>query len=249
MKKAIFKKPISAILVIMIMASFTLTVFAYETAISTQMISVTTSKYAGAGTTADPYKIITTGTAAGTGAYTAPSKFWGDSSQSNGVGIFAVTFEQYTGNTTAGDLISSYTFDLGQDASSVWDGTWTYAFRFPAWTMFDTSTGDLRMAFPYKGNFDTFWDDWSFKLDAVSLTSGLSQDKQVESGDTISITYYGNYIYSQTNRGTNYVTNFSVTDQNASATYYATVDQNGYATFSDANAIEYGGNYLVEIVE
>jgi hypothetical protein len=250
MKNTILKRSLSTMLMSMIMICllFSSTVFA-ATAISSQMNSVTASKYAGAGTTADPYRIITTGTAAGTGAYTAPSNFWGDSSQPNGVGIFAVTFEQFVGNTTEGKLISSYNFDLGQDATSVWDGTWTYAFRFPAWTMFDTSTGNLRMAFPYKGNFDTYWEDWSYKFDVVSLTSGLSLNKQIKSGDTVKITYYGNYISSQTSRGTNYVTNFSTTDQNASAAYYATVNEDGYATFSGDNAIQYGGNYLVEKVQ
>lgn len=92
-------------------------------------------------------------------------EFWGDSSQPNRVGIFAVNFEQFAGDTTQGKLISSYNFNLGQNATSAWDGTWTYAFRFPAWTMFDTSTGNLRMAFPYKGNFSTYWKDWSYKLD------------------------------------------------------------------------------------
>ncbi|NGM83937.1 hypothetical protein G5B47_16075 [Paenibacillus sp. 7124] len=250
MKNTILKRLLSAKLMVMIMVFFLFssTVWA-ATAISSAMGSVTASKFAGTGTTADPYRIITTGTASGTGAFTAPSQFWGDSSQPNGVGTFAVTFEQFTGNTTEGELISSYNFDLGQNATSVWDGTWTYAFRFPAWTVFDTSTGDLRMAFPYKGNFDTFWEDWSYKFDVVSLTSGLSQAKQIQPGDTVKITYYGNYISSQTSRGTNYATNFSITDQNASATYYATVDGTGYATFSGANAIEYGGNYSVEKVQ
>lgn len=253
MKNTILKRHLSAMLMVMTMIcfSFSSTVFA-ATAINTQMTSVTASKYAGTGTTSDPYMIITTGNLSGTGAFTAPSKFWGDSSQPDGVGIFATTFGQFVGDTTSGKLISSYNFDLSQNKNTnspyPWDGTWTYAFRFPAWTMFDTSTGDLRMAFPYKGNFGTYWKDWSYKFDAVSLTSGLSQDKQIAAGNNIKITYYGNYISSETNRGINYVTNFSATDSNASATYYATVDGNGYATFSGTNAIQYGGNYLVQKV-
>lgn len=251
MKNTILKRHLSAMMMVMIMIclSFTSTVFA-ATAINTQMTDVTVSKYAGTGTTSDPYKIITTGTLSGTGAYTAPSKFWGDGS--GGVGNFAVTFGQFVGDTTNGDLISSYNFDLSQyknpNSPYPWDGTWTYAFRFPAWTMFDTSTGDLRMAFPYKGKFSTYWTNWTYKFDVQSLTSGLSSEKQIQPGDTVRITYYGNYNDYQTNRGTYYVTNFSVTDQNATVQYQATVDANGYATFSGANAIQYGGNYLVEKV-
>lgn len=250
MKNTILKRPQSAKLMVMFVVCFlfSTTVWA-ATAINSQMTSVTTCKYAGTGTTSDPYKIITTGNLSGAGAFTAPSQFWGDSSKPNGVGTFAVTFEQFTGNTTEGELINSFNFDLGQNATSVWDGTWTYAFRFPAWSLFDTSTGDLRMAFAYKGNFDTYWEDWSYKFDVESLTSGLSEAKRIHPGDTVKITYYGNYISSQTNRGTNYATNFSATDQNASAAYYAVVDASGYATFSGPNAIEYGGNYLVEKVQ
>lgn len=249
MKNRILKRHLYVMLMVMLMICFSFSTIVFAaTANSSQMTSVTAAKYEGTGTTADPYRIITTGTASGTGAFTAPSKFWGDSSQPNGVGKFAVIFEQFVGDTTDGKLISSYNFDLGQNATSVWDGTWTYAFRFPAWTIFDTSTGDLRMAFPYKGNFYTYWTNWSYKFDVESLTSGLSSNKQIQPGNTVKITYYGNYISSETSRGTNYVTNFSTTDQNASATYYAIVDANGYATFSGANAIEYGGNYLVQKV-
>lgn len=270
MKKPVFNRITSALLLVFMVLGLTfsnelsINIFAAEGVPATTSLSSTPSSvaYSGTGTSSDPYRI-----AVAVGASCAPSKFWGDSTQSNGVGKFAVSFEEFTGNTTAGKLISSYTFDLGKNATSVWDGTWTYAYRFPAWTVFNTSTGSLRMAFPYKGNFDTYWTDWTYKFDAVGQTSGLAEDKQLKPGDTVVITHYGDYSESQTSRGTDYYVDFEehmdytgggllsggipnpvpiTATAPVTASYYAVVDEDGYATFSGDNAIQYGGNYYVD---
>ncbi|SHJ54468.1 Ig-like domain-containing protein [Parasporobacterium paucivorans] len=276
MKKKVLKRftaaAIMALLLLgMLFSNLTTTdVFALDgvTVQTGQMGSPSLASYAGTGASlSDPYRI-----AVSPNAFTAPSGFWGPevNGVENGCGVFAVSFEQYpmVSGKTAGNMISSSTFDLGNNGTSVWNGSWTYAFRFPTWTVFDTSTGDLRMAFPYKGNFDLYWTDWEYKFDAAGQTAGLSADKQIKAGDVVCITHYGNYIQGQSSRGTNYTVNFDAAidytggivlpgsggtaspvvpmETPLDAVYYAVVDENGYASFSGDNAILYGGNYLVQ---
>lgn len=220
------------------------------TAALTQLRSMSESAYTGAGTSEEPWHIAVAGNESGTNtAFTAPSAFWGDTSSPNGVTDDAVIFERFEGDTTEGKLISSMGFDVGRDGTEVWDGTWNYALRLAPWTGFDTATGDLRLGFCFKGNFQTYFTNWTFKFDAQTLTSELEEEKQVQPGDTISLTYIGAYNESQTSRGTNYVVDYTILDKAAESVVYAVVDDDGYATFSGENMIVYGGNYQVAIVD
>lgn len=218
--------------------------------------------YAGDGTYVNPYKIAVDGNINGYVPNTRPSAFWGIWAGGPGgttsITHFKVVFEN-RGSTLDGKLRSSFTYDmidhdsLGdglstqyvKDPANIWDGSWTYAFRLAPWTAFDTSTGDLHLAFAWKGQFSFYYNNWEFKFDAVGETAGLSEDKQLHPGDRVALTYYGGYDTNQTSRGTNYTVNFATTDANAVSTVVAKIDNDGYATFSGNNMISYGGNYVV----
>lgn len=213
-----------------------------------QLSSMDASAYAGTGSSTDPYRIAVAGNENGSNtAFTAPNSFWGDASSDTGVSGAAVVFERFEGDTTEGKLISSMAFDLGKNGTDVWDGTWTYALRLAPWTGYNTSTGDLLLGFSYKGNFSTYFNDWVYKFDAQSLTADLEEEKQVKPGDTISLTYIGAYDDSQTSKGTNYKINYGDVDSDVESVVSAVVDDNGYAAFSGANMLTYGGNYRVAI--
>lgn len=218
------------------------------TAHTAQLSSMEASAYAGTGSSTDPYRIAVAGNENGSNtAFTAPNSFWGDASSDTGVSGAAVVFERFEGDTTEGKLISSMAFDLGKNGTDVWDGTWTYALRLAPWTGYNTSTGDLLLGFSYKGNFSTYFNDWVYKFDAQSLTADLEEEKQVKPGDTISLTYIGAYDESQTSKGTNYKINYGDVDSDVEAVVSAVVDDNGYAAFSGADMLTYGGNYQVAI--
>lgn len=223
--------------------------------------------YQGTGTYADPYLIAVKGSKVSAETpYTRPSAFWGvwagGSGSTSEVKHFKVIFEN-RGDALDGKLESSMAFDLidhnslldGQstqyvtDPANIWDGSWTYAFRLAPWTEFDTSTDSLRLAFSWKGKFAFYWKDWQFKFNVVDETKDLPADQQIEPGDRISLTYYGGYVSTETNRGSNYTVNFDTTDSNADSTLIADVDQNGYAVFEGANMISYGGNYRVTKID
>lgn len=202
---------------------------------------------------------------------------------------FAVVFEQRAGNVADGALASSMTFDMHDGAgrhvgtagvgpvlanasgaaADVWSGLesstqsdWTYAFRLSPYSAQDTSTGDLRIAFAWHGCFATYFDSWTYAFDAVGATSGLSEDKQIKVGDTVTMSYYGGYDVGQTSRGTGYSVDFSDTSTTntfgsalsilgdpSGAVYEAVVGEDGYVRFDGANSIQYGGNYAVSIKE
>lgn len=247
-KKSIVSICMALALVITCISGFPVHAEGGVAANTAQLRSMSSSAYAGTGTSADPWHIAVAGNESGTNtAFTAPSAFWSDATSPTGVSDDAVVFERFTGDTTAGKLISSMAFDLGENGTDVWDGTWTYAYRLAPWTGFDTTTGDLRLGFCFKGNFSVYFDDWAFKFDAKTLTEDLSEDKQVKPGYTISLTYIGAYNEAQTSRGTNYVVDYTILDEAAEDVVYAVVDEDGYATFSGENMIVYGGNYQVAI--
>lgn len=208
--------------------------------------------YAGTGTADDPYRIAISGNVNGSTSFTAPSAFWSGGGVSGGSGIMdsAVVFENYEGNDTDNKLNSSMYFDFSDkdNLTDVWDGTWTYAFRLAPWTHFEVVDDELCLGFSWKGDFSTYFTDWEFTFDAEGLSDSLEEDKQFEPGDLISLTYYGAYDTTQTSRGTKYAVDLTVEDENASSVVYATVDENGYATFSGDNMIVYGGNYVVRHV-
>lgn len=202
---------------------------------------------------------------------------------------FSVAFEQRAGNIVDGALVSSMTFDMHDGAgrhegaaalgpvlpkasggpADVWGGLessqqsdWTYAFRLSPYTAQDTSTGDLRIAFAWHGCFATYFDNWEYAFDAVRATSGLSKDKQVKAGDTVTMSYYGGYDVGQTSRGTGYGIDFSTTSTTntsssassvlgdpSSIGYEAVVGEDGFARFSGMDSPQYGGNYTVSIKE
>lgn len=219
-------------------------------AVTGQMREMEASAYAGTGSSEDPYRIAVAGDVDGkTTPFTAPSAFW-DGNTGNGVSDKAVVFERREGNITDGKLISSMEFDMGKNKTEVWDGkNWPMAFRFAPWTAFDSSDGNLKIGFAYKGDFSVYYTDWKFKFDVQSLTSGLDEDKQILPGDVVSLTYIGAYDPSQTSRGTNYKIDFSDTDSDVELKVQAVVDAEGYVTFSGANKLIYGGNYVLEKVE
>lgn len=219
------------------------------TALTSQLRSMKDSSYEGTGTSEDPYRIAVAGNVTGSNtAFTAPSAFWAGDNGS-GVSENAVVFEIHEGDTVDGKLLSSMAFDMGKNKTDIWDGSWSSAFRLAPWTAFDTSDGQLKLGFCYKGNFSVYFTDWEFKFDVQDLTSVLSEEEQIEPGDTVSLTYIGGYDENQTNRGTNYKIDFSDEDQDVASTVEATVDKDGYAAFSGENQLVYGGNYLVQKVE
>lgn len=232
------------------------------------------------GASGDPFRILVT--QMGDPQQTRPSAFWSGTGV-NAVGgttsitPFAVTFEQRAGNTVEGDLVSSMSFDMNTDLhegvptcgllfagdSPVWNienPSWTYAFRLSPYTAQDTSTGDLRISFAWRGCFATYFDDWEYSFDAVAATANLEDEsKRVHPGDTVIMTYYGGYDVNQTSRGTAYSVDFDSTATNNTAggtsqalgdpagfTVESVVGDDGYARFAGDNAIKYGGNYTVQ---
>lgn len=248
---------------------------------------------AAVGTANDPYRILVT--KIGDPEQTRPSAFWSGTGTNTASGgntfvPFAVAFEQRSGNTAEGALVSSMSFDMhdgagrhdgvasvgpvlagGADGSGadVWSGlgaslqsNWVYAFRLAPYSAQDTSTGDLRIGFAWHGCFATYFDSWEYAFDAVGATSGLTVDKQVKAGDTITLSYYGGYDVGQTSRGTGYSVDFSntstvntsgsalsVVGDPTTAVYEAVVGDDGFARFNGSSSIQFGGNYTVAIKE
>lgn len=218
-------------------------------AVTAQMRNMKDSAYTGTGTAEDPYRIAVAGNMDGKKtAFTAPSAFW-KGTGANGISEDVVVFERHEGDVAEGKLISSMEFDMGKNKTDVWDGTWKYAFRLAPWTGFDTTDGDLKVGFCYKGDFSAYFKDWKFMFDAQTLTASLSEDKQVHPGDTIALTYLGGYDPNQTSRGTNYKIDFGDVDQDVDVSVRTVVDADGYAVFEGAQQLLYGGNYIVEKID
>lgn len=230
------------------------------------------------GASDDPFKVVVRDPKDGFDS-TRPSAFWSGTGVNaaggtKGITPFAVTFEQRVGNAPDGALVSSMTFDMhtglhkGEPTvglymsgrGDVWNiekPTWNYAFRLAPSTAQDTSTGDLRISFAWKGCFATYFDNWEYAFDAVTATAGLAPEKQLKPGDVVVMEYYGSYDVGQTSRGTRYVVDFNdTTTENVASggealgtpvgfTAEAVVGDDGFARFSGDNTIKFGGNYTV----
>ncbi|MGI6217989.1 MAG: leucine-rich repeat protein, partial [Coriobacteriales bacterium] len=193
-----------------------------------------------------------------------------DGNTTDGTLVSSMTFDMHDGcgrNTGVATLGPVLTDSTGS-AATVWAGlgassqsSWTYAFRLAPYSKLDTSTGSLRIAFGWHGCFGTYFDDWSYTFDAVTATADLDSDYQIHAGDTITLTYYGGYDVTQTSRGTSYsydidststvntYGSYEVLGDPTGVSYTAVVDDDGYATFSGDNSIDYGGNYTVTITQ
>lgn len=206
----------------------------------------------GTGSAEDPYVFpvkATVSSQTNANPYTAPSQFWGEAQSTTAAPAqFAVAFiEYYEG--TSGPVKSSMTFDTITKKASGWTDFNSLAPRLSPVSATDDSTGDLRVAFAFKGSFDAYFSDWSYVLDVVGLTSGLAEEKRVEPGDTVVLTHYGNFLASQTSRGTNYSINFDETSGATGKAFEAVVNEDGYAVFSGDQAPSCGGNYVLTIGE
>ena len=213
--------------------------------------------YAGSGSSDDPYRFLveaTNSTAKGSNPYTQPSQFWGESqSAAAAPAKFAVVFEQRDyadgGDPSQGHLISSMSFDTVKNKNPNWANFGSLAPKISPVTAFDTSTGELRLAFAWKGDFSKYFTSWEFKLDAVSLTQGLEEDLRAEPGDVVQLTYYGNFQQGQTSRSSDFSIDFPKSDSNANLTVSAVVGDDGYAIFSGDQTLLYGGNYALSVTK
>lgn len=205
----------------------------------------------GTGSADDPYVFAvapTVGSGASINPYTRPSQFWGVSQAADsGIAAFAVEFRQFYGGGSSGTLLSSMSFDTISKKNSAWSNFMNGKLRLSPVAAFDTSDGGLRVAFAWKGCFAKYFSDWTFKLDVQGLTSELAEGKRVKPGDTVYLTYYGNYQEGQTSGGTNYSIDFSVEDANVVSQVEAVVGDDGYAEFSGDQMLEYGGNYVLSL--
>lgn len=140
-----------------------------------------------------------------------------------------------------------------EEAADVWNGSWTYAFRLCPYTTFkdvdNNGTAD-KLAFNWKGCFGTYFDKWTYSFDASAALGATS-------GQTVTLSYYGDYDANQTSRGTDYTVDFDSTTTSLAYSGYTTsdtpvgysvsavVDDDGIVSFT--NGVRYGGNYNITV--
>ncbi len=199
-----------------------------------QLTGIEQTNAGGTGSKEDPYRIV----ADNEHKFTAPDKFW-KIQKENAI----IKFENRENNTIDGTLLSSYEVD----------GKKVLPFRFCFINGFDTSTGQLRFSHAWKGKLKDYFKDYEYKINVEYLTKDFPENKQIHKGDTIKVTQYGNYDDQAGMKSKDYSIDFNVSvNKPANLPVWErtlVVDDQGFAVFTGADAMERGGNYLVEKVE